>query len=225
MSKRSFLGLILILAAATARSEEVDQITLRDGSVLLGIYDEAAGTLDLRGGARGRVSIDAGQILGRGRRSIEAPVGREVKAPQPNPEAEPAHEASIENAEISALQDSLNAPKKKVADLTKWLAVVTENVATQSKQLADARTRVKDLKEKLSFEEAANGNRSEPLRKQLEEEAAAAEKLAVGLPPLEQEQRQTQAKVDLAQRNVDRILEKIAAAQARAKKHQDSPKP
>ncbi len=167
---------------------------MRSGSVLIGVFDSAASTIELRGGVTGTVSIDSNQIVNIARK-ID-PKGKDVdKRPL---------------IDLPALQENLEAARKSVTELDQYIVIVGENITKQKKQAADALARQAELEERVKFEEASKGSRDDLLRRKALDAKTEAETLAAGIAPLVVEQRQAEGRKLMAQKNVERIAKKIA---------------
>jgi hypothetical protein len=215
-SIRSRLLLVPLLALAPALgAEEVDVITLKSGAVLIGVYDKAASTLSLRGGALGTAVIDPVEIASLARRELGDPApATAASVPPAGTAAAPAAPAPAptESGEVAALRRTVADEQRKLDELTTWNDAVQDSLVKAKDKATDAANARQQAADKLELEKAMNGATTRESEQKLEQATANATKTAVALPALEAEGRAAQAKLDLARKNLTRDQQRLEAA-------------
>jgi hypothetical protein len=196
-STRCSLGLLLLARALAA--EDVDVVTLKDGAVLIGIYDKAAHTVALRGDASGTATVDPAAVVSVTRKPLGAGA---VAVPQDWPSDTP---------ETTALRKTIAENQKKVDDAGAWVATLQQNLTKARAAVEDTSAKSKDADDKLAMEKAVNGVTTRETEQRATEAADAMAKATAAVPPLETELRNAQAKLELARRTLARDQEKLDA--------------
>jgi hypothetical protein len=196
---------LLLALAAVLAAEDVDVVTLKDGAVLVGVYDAAAHTVVMRGGASGTVVVDPAAVASVARKKL-GDTAIIVPADWPT-----------DTPESAALRQAIAEDQKKVDELGDWVAAVQLSLSKAKAAVEDTAAKQKDASDKLQMEKAVNGVTTRETEQKAADADAAAAKAAAAVPPLETELRTSQAKLELARRTLARDQERLDAPSAPAK--------
>jgi flagellar biosynthesis chaperone FliJ len=157
---RYALVAVLLLVTALAWSEDVDVLTLRDGRVIEGQYDELTGTMHfVTGKLKGAVKVDPKDIVRREKKRIEdAPPAPPPEAEKPDPEKQAKRDAATAGAkrnqlkaELTKAQDFLRLHETNVAKMEAELKILPDQLKPYESRIRGVRNDLNSAENRVSY--------------------------------------------------------------------------